>query len=153
MACPHVAGVAALLMSIFDTASSQMVRDALEKSALGLAQCGRNAKFGYGHVDAKAAADLIQSGGTPASVTCNSAVVTITTDSYGSETTWQISNSQGVPIAGGGPYGDGNRADEVTTLDLPELPSGECYQFTIFDSRDDGYVGILFLRIATLFIV
>jgi cysteine-rich repeat protein len=65
-------------------------------------------------------------------------VVTITPDDYGSETTWQIANSNGVPIAGGGPYRDGRREDEITPLNLPELPLGECYKFTIFDARNDG---------------
>lgn len=108
MACPHVAGVAALLFSIFENASSRPVSDALFNSAQGLGHCGKNAKFGHGHVDAKAAADLLQSGILP-QANCEEAAVTIKPDQYGSETTWQITNPQGVSIAGGGPYQDGNQ--------------------------------------------
>jgi serine protease len=137
MACPHVAGVAALLFSIFENASSQQVSDALFNSAQGLGQCGKNVKFGHGHVDAKAAADLLQSDILPQAI-CEEAVVTIKPDQYGSETTWLITNPLGVSVAGGGPYQDGNQDHEVTLVNLPQLMSGECYTFTIFDSSGDG---------------
>lgn len=111
--------------------------DALFNSAQGLGHCGKNAKFGHGHVDAKAAADLLQSGILP-QANCEEAAVTIKPDQYGSETTWQITNPQGVSIAGGGPYQDGNQDHKVTQVNLPQLLSGECYTFTIFDSSGDG---------------
>ncbi len=62
--------------------------------------------------------------------------VEITTDQYGSETTWDIKSSSGVGIASGGPYADGSVSPQtpVTTT----LSQDECYTFTIYDSYGDG---------------
>lgn len=61
--------------------------------------------------------------------------VEITTDNWGSETTWEITNSFGVVMLTGGPYADGSPGTVYTDLDC--LPNG-CYTFTIFDSYGDG---------------
>ena len=57
MACPHVAGVAALLISEFGSANvtPAVVRQALETSATDLGDPGRDDLFGYGLVDVAAA--------------------------------------------------------------------------------------------------
>ncbi len=62
--------------------------------------------------------------------------VGITTDQYGSETTWDIKSSSGAGIASGGPYADGSVSPQtpVTTT----LSQDECYTFTIYDSYGDG---------------
>jgi subtilisin-like proprotein convertase family protein len=61
--------------------------------------------------------------------------VEITTDNWGSETTWEITNSFGIALLSGGPYADGAPGTVYTDLDC--LPNG-CYTFTIFDSYGDG---------------
>ena len=64
------------------------------------------------------------------------AAIFITTDNYGSETTWNLKNSGGAIIADGGPYADG-----ATTAQTPvavTLDGSECYTLTVLDSYGDG---------------
>ena len=61
MATPHVAGVAALVWSYFPTCTAAQMRVSLNNSALDLGSKGRDVKFGYGLVQAKAAYDRIKS--------------------------------------------------------------------------------------------
>jgi subtilisin family serine protease len=65
MATPHVSGVAALLWSLHPTATNAQIRDALNKTAQDLGTAGRDASFGYGLVQAKAAHEFLQGGGGP----------------------------------------------------------------------------------------
>lgn len=65
--------------------------------------------------------------------------VTIVTDAYGSETTWDIKNSNGEVVASGGAYENLTAVgttdqDPVTTT----LAANECHTFTIYDSYGDG---------------
>ncbi|GFH43914.1 hypothetical protein CTEN210_00388 [Chaetoceros tenuissimus] len=64
MACPHVAGVAALVWSHFPWISAKTLREVLIQSATDLGDDGRDERFGFGLVDAKAAYDLLASGYT-----------------------------------------------------------------------------------------
>lgn len=139
MASPNVAGVAGLLFSLFPSASVVQVRDALEKSAKGLGQCGNDKRYGHGHVDALAAANYLYTGGSSLpDVSCDDARVKIKLDNYGSETSWYIANPEGIPIAGGGPYEDSSSSTEIETVSLPELNPGQCYTFVIEDAAGDG---------------
>ena len=63
MATPHVAAVAALVWSYYPSCSGAQIRASLTKSALDLGTAGRDTKFGYGLVQAKAAYDRIKSVG------------------------------------------------------------------------------------------
>ncbi len=63
MSTPHVAAVAALVWSYFPSCSGNQMRASLTKSALDLGAPGRDDKFGYGLVQAKAAHDRIASKG------------------------------------------------------------------------------------------
>ncbi|MCM2317002.1 MAG: S8 family serine peptidase [Thermoanaerobaculia bacterium] len=56
MSCPHVAGVAALVWSVRPEASAEEVRDALLSTATDLGTPGRDEFFGFGAVNALAAA-------------------------------------------------------------------------------------------------
>ena len=56
MSCPHVAGVAALVWSVRPEASAAEVRDALLNTATDLGDPGRDESFGFGAVNALAAA-------------------------------------------------------------------------------------------------
>ncbi|MES2017163.1 MAG: S8 family serine peptidase [Pseudomonadota bacterium] len=59
MATPHVAAVAALVWSYFPTCTAAQIRASLGKSAEDLGALGRDNKYGYGLVRAKAAYDHI----------------------------------------------------------------------------------------------
>ncbi len=57
VACPHVAGAAALVWAA-GAGSNVVVRDTLTRTAQDLGPVGRDPNFGYGLVDAQKAADL-----------------------------------------------------------------------------------------------
>ena len=60
MATPHVSAVAALVWSYFPTCTGSQIRSSLTKSAIDLGPTGRDVKFGFGLVQAKAAYDRIK---------------------------------------------------------------------------------------------
>jgi serine protease len=60
MACPHVSGVASLLFAVRPTATPAQVRTAMEQTAIDLGDPGRDDNFGYGLVQAAAAAANLQ---------------------------------------------------------------------------------------------
>lgn len=71
-------------------------------------------------------------GGGGGSCTDNQVIVNITTDNYGSETSWSITDNGGSTVASGSGYSNN------TTYNIEEcLPDG-CYTFTISDSYGDG---------------
>ena len=57
------------------------------------------------------------------------------TDSYGSETSWDIKNGSNSIVASGGPYGDVTNGE---TLNIPVCLAPGCYTFTIYDNFGDG---------------
>lgn len=59
MATPHVSAVAALVWSYYPTCTGAQIRASLTKSAEDLGPVGRDTKFGFGLVRAKAAKDRI----------------------------------------------------------------------------------------------
>lgn len=59
MATPHVSAVAALVWSYFTTCTNAQIRNTLNKSAEDLGTVGRDTKFGFGLVRARAAYDRI----------------------------------------------------------------------------------------------
>jgi subtilisin family serine protease len=61
MATPHVSAVAALVWSYSPTCTAAQMRSSLTKSALDLGTAGRDTKYGFGLVQAKAARDRIAS--------------------------------------------------------------------------------------------
>jgi subtilisin family serine protease len=61
MATPHVSAVAALVWSYFPSCTGAQMRTSLDLSAKDLGAAGRDTKFGYGLVQAKAAYDRIKS--------------------------------------------------------------------------------------------
>lgn len=61
MATPHVSAVAALVWSYFPTCTNLQIRASLEKSAEDLGTAGRDNKYGFGLVRARAAYDRIKS--------------------------------------------------------------------------------------------
>src|SRR5205823_10519078 len=59
MACPHAVGVAALVWGAAPSASANSVRTALFNNAIDLGTPGKDPTFGFGLVDALAAAKWI----------------------------------------------------------------------------------------------
>ncbi|WP_269531900.1 S8 family serine peptidase [Chitinimonas sp. BJYL2] len=59
MATPHVSAVAALVWSYFPTCTATQIRNTLNKSAEDLGTAGRDTKYGYGLVRARAAYDRL----------------------------------------------------------------------------------------------
>jgi len=59
MASPQVAGVAALLIALKPTITNAEVKEALEKTALDLGDAGFDTDFGWGMVNAEAAAEYV----------------------------------------------------------------------------------------------
>lgn len=72
-------------------------------------------------------------------VTNTSLIVKVTTDRYGSESSWKIRKGNNAVLASGGPYAD-LAANGVTVQ--PEvavtLPAMDCYKFEMLDSYGDG---------------
>ncbi|MBK8655693.1 MAG: T9SS type A sorting domain-containing protein [Haliscomenobacter sp.] len=66
---------------------------------------------------------------------CDSLILTLVLDNYGSETSWQILNAQNQAVAKGGPYTD-KAANKTLTFKLC-LPYG-CYTLSVKDSYGDG---------------
>jgi hypothetical protein len=64
--------------------------------------------------------------------------VKISTDQYGSETTWNIKNSAGTTVAQGGPYTDAGGAGVFPKPDVNLTLANDCYTFSIIDSYGDG---------------
>jgi subtilisin family serine protease len=59
MATPHVAGVAALLWSLYPSKTNAEIREALQQSALDKGTAGKDNTYGYGIVQAKVAYDYL----------------------------------------------------------------------------------------------
>ncbi|PWK20799.1 putative secreted protein (Por secretion system target) [Xanthomarina spongicola] len=57
----------------------------------------------------------------------------LVTDDYGSETTWEFTNSSGTVL-----YGSGSLSSNTTYNESFTIEDNECYTFTIYDSYGDG---------------
>ena len=73
-------------------------------------------------------------GGTDGSTggSCVATQINLTTDNYGSETSWNITDSTGTEVASGNGYGNNQSATEDLCL------NADTYTFTINDSYGDG---------------
>lgn len=60
----------------------------------------------------------------------------IVTDSYGTETTWEITDGSGSVVESGGPYANVSGGQTIPTTTYT-LPDGN-YTFTVYDSYGDG---------------
>ncbi|WP_405413056.1 DUF1735 domain-containing protein [Maribacter sp. Asnod1-A12] len=68
-------------------------------------------------------------------IICNDVVVTVVTDTWGAETTWEITDADGNVVASDGPFVNLTGGDTYTQDVF--LEDG-CYTFTIFDAYGDG---------------
>ncbi|MCX2745622.1 S8 family serine peptidase [Mangrovivirga sp. M17] len=138
MACPHVSGVAALVASKAwregNPLTASELRSILENTAnfdllYNANSSSYDGRLGSGMLDAYAAL-----GGTVDPPTCEDTEVTLvlTTDDYGSETSWTLTDASGATIGSGSGYGNNQTYTETFCL-----ADGE-YTFTINDSYGDG---------------
>ena len=76
----------------------------------------------------------------PAVAVSNMLKIDITTDRYGSETTWELTNAAGSVVASGGPWANlgANGQTVRATVNANGLTPNECYRFTIYDAYGDG---------------
>jgi len=161
MACPHVAGVAALVWSHFPDCSNKQIREALILSAEDLGASGCDNEYGFGLVDAKAAYDYLSNrgcgfsvgetlGGCNQCVECTSAPtssptafpacpgnekyfkLSLETDNYGGETSWKVTSPTSGDVISGSGYESG-----TTHTERHCIQSDAC-TFEISDSYGDG---------------
>ena len=81
-------------------------------------------------------AEVTASGGTPppppGGDECGEFVLDLTTDNFGGETSWEITDAMGSIVASGDSYSSNSSFTEMESLD------DGCYDFTIYDAFDDG---------------
>lgn len=68
-------------------------------------------------------------------IICNDFLLTVVTDTYGAETTWDITDESGTVVVSGGPYSNVSGGDTYTAEFF--LEDG-CYTFTVYDAFGDG---------------
>ncbi|MEM8527950.1 MAG: S8/S53 family peptidase [Bacteroidota bacterium] len=133
-ACPAVAGVGALILAIDPNLTGAQVHSILTSTADDMGSSGFDNTFGHGRVNAYEAVIAAQ-GNSGGGNGCNDNALTLTivTDQYPQETSWNITDDNGNTVASGGGY-----TSQFTsyTEDIC-LPDG-CYTFTILDSYGDG---------------
>lgn len=144
MASPHIAGVAALIWSHFPGTQNTDIRKTLVDSAKDLGDVGRDQAYGHGLVRAKIAYDILETGTfpptvAPTSFVCNDdkAILTVSlvTDAYPSETSWDLKDKNGTVVLSGNSY---SQAYYEYTASVCIDPCPEVYTFTMYDSWGDG---------------
>ena len=142
MACPHVVGAAALLMSKFKDKNASQIREALEKSAPDLGPCGYDDLYGHGRVDVMAAAEYLESNGRKSRElrTCVEVTVVAKVGKKGDETKWRlyVKNKPNHPprlFYRGGPYEKDHEETYTKTFSIPE---NKLYLFRVYDDYDNG---------------
>jgi hypothetical protein len=157
VATPHVAGVAALLMSFKPSASAADILEAMIGSAEDLGFSGHDSSYGHGLVQALAATEYLNGGALDGNGrddgispdppqtsppvdegenACPSGTkpfqLRLNTDRYGSETSWILRR-----IDNAASLSDSNLVGNEEYV-VDRCLSGTCYSFTISDSYGDG---------------
>lgn len=83
--------------------------------------------------------DVAGSFATSDVVTFETMTVTILTDCYPEETTWDFRDGAGNVVASGGPYA----GQAQTTITEEVILTADCYSFNLYDSYGDGLHGAL----------
>lgn len=66
-------------------------------------------------------------------------VVKVTTDRYGSETSWKIKDANGAVVAQGGPYTDAAASGSYPQPDVNVTVPNGCYDLEVNDAYGDGF--------------
>jgi len=96
-ACPHAAGVAALILSADPTLTALKVRQTMQLSAYDLGNTGYDAETGYGRLDAYGALQLIQSGGDYIIIT-NQGTGDLNLTDISVDKSWLLTSSVSTPL-------------------------------------------------------
>ncbi|MFA0964448.1 S8 family serine peptidase [Roseivirga sp. BDSF3-8] len=140
MACPHVSGVAALVVSykvnnneiITDEELWSLLVDNANFDALYNANSSYSGQLGSGMLDAYASLTGVAAPPPPCTESVDDVTLTLVTDNYGSETSWTLKNASGTTVASGSGY-----ANNTTYTEVFSGLEGE-HTFTITDSYGDG---------------
>jgi len=149
MATPHVSGAALVLWNKFPDKTNVEIRDALNAGAIDLGATGRDDYYGNGLLNYWNSYNILDDGATspptaspiPPPPTASptpcpggsSFVLTLLTDNYGGETTWNLWKTDPASfVADGGPYNNGE------SVIFEQCISDGCYTFGIYDSYGDG---------------
>lgn len=147
MACPHVSGVAALVVSYnYGNITASELRSILINNVDSIDDLNPTyaGKLGSGRLNAYKALtgkSSDDSGGDTEDTTTVSKYpvkLVITFDNYPSETSWDIKDASNTIIESGGTYASETKGS-TKTISM-ELPAA-CYNFTIYDSYGDGISG------------
>lgn len=140
MACPHVSGVAALVLSykinngitITDDELRSLLVDNANFNALYAANSSYSGQLGSGMLDAYASLTGQSAPPPPCTETVGDVTLNLLTDNYGSETSWTLKDANGTTVASGSGYANNTSYTEVFSG-----LTGE-HTFTITDSYGDG---------------
>lgn len=139
MATPHVAAVAALVWSRNPGWTNGQVRNALQATAEDLGAPGRDDSYGWGLVRAKAALDLLESGGVGAVDTTAPVITDVASRRIfkGFEVTWTTNEpaNTGTQFTGGASFSD---AGLVTSHRMAFRAKGRSHTFTISSTDAAG---------------
>jgi subtilisin family serine protease len=111
MATPHVSAVAALIWSANPGWTNEVVRTAMQQTALDLGDPGRDVYYGYGLVQAKDALDLLNEGSLTMHVAGVDLSYTRNGRNYNLYTTVDVADEAAAPVAG---------ATVAITMEMPD---------------------------------
>ena len=165
MASPHVAGVAALLLSIDPGLAPSQVRQILKDTAVDLGTSGFDTRFGWGRVNALAAAQSVQPSDLPPTISITdptegstiSGSITLTADASDDQGVNQVEffvDGSSVGIANDGPDGwstswesttvaDGEQTLSATATDTSNQTTTDTVTVTVDNNDDPPTVSII----------
>lgn len=97
-ACPHAAGVAALILSIDPSYSSLQVRQFMQQGSVDIGATGYDAQSGYGRLDAHLGLQLVQVGGFDQVIISNQGNADLNISDISDDMTWMTLSHNAVPL-------------------------------------------------------
>lgn len=96
-ACPHAAGVAALILSINPSLTSLQVRQFMQEGSVDIGTAGYDAQSGYGRLDAHLGLQLVQSGGIDQFIISNQGNAELNISGINDDRNWMTLTHTAVP--------------------------------------------------------
>jgi subtilisin family serine protease len=97
-ACPHAAGVAALILSLDPGLSSLQVRQYMQQGSVDIGAAGYDAQSGYGRLDAYLGLQMVQSGGLDQIIISNQGNADLSISAITDDMTWMNLSHSTVPL-------------------------------------------------------